>query len=79
MIELLATFYRDACRCAGISAEQHVAYDQTAVGAPVEQDHSQVHYHHEAVAGHPESVTGHPEAYVHKVEESNRINQVQHQ
>ena len=61
---------------AGMSGEQHVAYDhQTAVGAPVGQDPSQVHYHHETVTGHPESVTGHPEAYGHKVEDNERISQ----
>ena len=61
----------------GMSSEQHVAYDhQTAVGAPVDEDPGQVHYHHETVTGHPESVTGHPEAYGHKVDEGERISQV---
>ena len=56
--------------CAGMSGDQHVTYEhQTAVGAPVEQDPSQVHFHHE-------TVTGHPEAYGHKVEDSNRIDPV---
>lgn len=60
-----------------MSGEQHVTYDhQTAVGAPVEEDPSQVHYHHETVTGHPEPVTGHPEPFSHKVEENSRISQV---
>jgi len=64
-----ASLFNIARFFAGMTSEPHDAYDQTAMGDPVDEQ-GQVQYHHQ-------TVTGHPDEGVYKVEVA-EINPIHH-